>query len=140
MSVWNALWSADGAVKTISGTGSPQGSLAAPVGTFAVRPCDGAVYLKTGGGSTAYGWYLFNSPQWINWQPRFMAAGNRLIVNGSSQTIDCGAATLINGFLPQFSTAGSSFSPKRQYCGGYTTAVANNSFLYRLTNNVDAMP
>jgi hypothetical protein len=140
MSVWNALWSADGPVKTINGTGNPQGSLAAPVGTFAVRPCDGAVYIKTGGGSTAYGWYLFNSPQWLNWQPGFLNGGARLSINRQVQTIDCGAATLINGFLPSQSSVATAFSPKRQYVGGYTTAVANNTFLYRLTTSTDGMP
>jgi hypothetical protein len=58
MSVWNAIWSAG--ITAVPSSGNPQAGLAAPVGTLAVDGC-GNVYVKRGGGTTAYGWYLFGS-------------------------------------------------------------------------------
>jgi len=139
MSNWGALWALDAPVKT-SGSQNPQGTLAAPVGTIAVRACDGSVYVKRGGGSTAFGWYLLASDQFINWQPRFVAGGLVMVPNASGQTLTPNPSTIIN-FLPQQSAPGvGSANAKRQYAGGYTSAVAGNTFLFRPTNNVDNMP
>jgi hypothetical protein len=118
---------------------NPQGVTAAPVGTLAVRPCDGSVYVKRGGGATAFGWYLLASDQYINWQPRFVAATTQMPANASGQALSANPTTIIN-FLPQHSIAGPPFDPKRQYIGGYTSGVAGNSFLYRPLANVDNMP
>ena len=134
MADWGALWRVP-AGSAIPVAVNPQGVTAAPVGTLAVSPC-GHVYIKTGGGSTPFGWYLFNSPQWIQWQPRH---NGQFVVNGSAQTLSFAPATTISS-LPMFSTAGGSFDAKRQYASGYTSAVAANSILYRLANNVDFMP
>lgn len=136
MSVWNSIWAAD---KTaVPTTGNPQAGLAAPVGTIAVDGC-GNVYIKRGGGSTAYGWYLFGSAQQLDWMPNWVSAAAQLTVNRNTQSIAVGPTTIIN-FLPTKSTIATSFDPKRAYVGGYTSGVALNSFLYRLTNNTDSMP
>jgi hypothetical protein len=71
-------------------------------------------------------------PVWVN-------GGANLNVNKNTQSIAAGPATIIN-FMPTKSGSAASFSPKRSYMGGYTTGVAGNSFLYRLTNNTDSMP
>jgi len=119
---------------------NPQGVLAAPVGTLAVRACDGSVYVKTGGGSTAFGWYLLpGGDQYLNWQANWVSAATQLTVNRNTQSIAVAPTTLIN-FLPTKSTAGNEFSPRKSYVGGYTSGVGGNSFLYRLTNNTDSMP
>lgn len=46
----------------ITGTGNPQGVQAYPIGTFYVDTNTGYPYHKTGGGSTAYGWYRIPPP------------------------------------------------------------------------------
>lgn len=139
MSQWGALWALDSPARAITDGSNPQGNLAAPVGTMAIRSCDGAIYIKRGGGSTAFGWYLFGSDQYINWSPRFVATSAQMAPNASGQVLTAGANTVIN-FLPNLSTAGLSFSPKRGYVGGYTSGVVNNSVLFRPANNVDTMP
>ncbi len=137
MSNWGALWALDAPIKSTAV--NPQGNLPAPVGTFAVRACDGAVYVKRGGGSTAFGWYLLASDQFINYQPRFVSGGSGAVLNANGQSMAVNPSTVIN-FLPQFSTAGTSFNPKRQYFGGYTSGGAGNTFLFRLATSTDNMP
>lgn len=136
MSNFGALW--DVAKPVFPATGNPQGVLALPVGTIAVSPC-GNIYVKKGGGSTAFGWYLFGSPQSRNWQPLFVSAAAQMGVNANSQLLVAGPSTIIN-FLAQQSGSANTFSSKRGYMGGYTSGVAGNSFLYRPQNNVDYMP
>jgi hypothetical protein len=71
--------------------------------------------------------------------PNWVSAAAQLTVNRNNQSIAVGPTTIIN-FLPSKSGVAGEFDPKRQYVGGYTSAVALNSFLYRLTNNTDSMP
>lgn len=138
MSYFPALWSVP-AGSAIPVAVNPQGVTAAPVGTIAVSPC-GNVYVKTGGGSTAFGWYLFGSKQFLSWMPNWVNGATQLTVNRNTQSIAVSPATIIN-FRPEQSAPGvGKFSPKRSYVGGYTSAVAGNSFLYKLTNNTDSMP
>jgi hypothetical protein len=135
---WEALWAVDGTAKATSG--NPQGVLAAPVGTIAVRSCDGAIYVKRGGGSTAYGWYLLSSDQFLNYQPRFIAGSGQMLTNSNGQSLQCQGVTTIISQLASHSGAATEFSPKRMYLGGYTSGVAGNSFLYNPLTSVDGQP
>lgn len=137
MAFFPALWSVPQA-KAIGVTVNPQGVTAAPVGTIAVSPC-GNVYIKKGGGVTAFGWYLFGSAQYLSWMPNWVNGATQLTVNRNTQSIAVGPTTIIN-MRPSKSSAGGQFDPKRSYVGGYTSAVALNTFLYKLTNNTDSMP
>jgi hypothetical protein len=134
---WDALWAAAGVP---TGSTNPQGNIAAPVGSMFVRS-DGVLFIKLGGGNTAYGWYIQNSTQRKLWGSKFAsAAGFMECGEGGIQAIAVGATTLIN-FPPTLSAPGSAVaSPLRQYVGGYTSGVIGNSFLARLQNNVDNMP
>ena len=118
---------------------NPQGTLAKPVGTVAVRLCDGAMYVKRGGGSTAFGWYLLASDQFLNFQPKWVNGAASMTVNASAQALTAGPSTIIN-FLPSNSTVATAADAKRAFLGGFTTGVALNSFLYRLVSNTDSMP
>lgn len=136
MGAWPALW--DVPKPLVPVTANPQGVTPAPVGTVAVDPC-GNLFVKRGGGSTAYGWYLIGSPQQLDWMPNFVSAAAQLTVNRNTQSLSVGPSTIIN-FLPTKSGSAASFSPKRSYVGGYTSGVGGNSFLYRYTNNTDSTP
>jgi hypothetical protein len=136
MGAWPALW--DVPKPLVPVTANPQGATSAPVGTIAVDGC-GNLYIKRGGGSTAYGWYLFGSAQQLDWMPNWVNGAAQLTVNRNTQSIAVGPTTIIN-FLPTKSGSAASNSPKRSYVGGYTSGVGGNSFLYRLTNNTDSMP
>lgn len=137
MSNFGALW--DVAKPLFPATSNPQGTLALGVGSLAVSPC-GNVYVKRGGGSTAYGWYLLApTDQQLQFQPNFVTGAAQLTVNRNTQSLSVGPSTILN-FLPTGSGVVASASPKRSYVGGYTSGVALNSFLYRLTNNTDSMP
>jgi hypothetical protein len=135
MSNFGALW--DVAKPVFPATGNPQGVLALPVGTVAVSPC-GNLYIKRGGGSTAFGWYLFGSDQFMQWQPRLVVGAGQML-GIAAQTLAVGPSTLISQ-LPSKSTVAGEFDPKRQYVGGYTSGVIGNSFLYTLLNNIDMNP
>lgn len=137
---WEALWRAPASLQVRSTAVNPQGSLAAPVGTIAVRSCDGTVYVKRGGGSTAYGWYILGSDQFMNWLPKWLNGAANMTINHNQQGLALGPSTIINA-LPQLSAPGvGSASAKRLYVGGYNSGGAGNSFLYRLTTNTDNMP
>lgn len=136
MSVWNSIWAA--AQTAVGATANPQGTLAAPTGTIAVDGC-GNVYIKRGGGSTAFGWYLMDSRQFLSWMPTFVAGSGQMPVNRSNQPFVGGGTTLVN-FLPTKSGVAGEFDPKRSYVGGYTSGVALNQIFWKLTSTTDYTP
>jgi hypothetical protein len=136
--MWPEMWGSPVALVQPA-TGNPQGVLAAAVGTLAVSPC-GNLYIKSGGGATAYGWYLlYPSNQILSFMPNWVNGGAQLTVNRNTQSLAVGPTTIVN-FLPTKSSVAGEFNQKRSYVGGYTSGVGGNSFLYRLTNNTDSMP
>jgi hypothetical protein len=131
MGVWNALWSVDKPVVGVSA--NPQGVLAAPVGTIAVRECDGTVYRKLGGGSTAYGWYIMAQPDGIlPWtlEPRgnttstFVQGVAGPNITGNPNVVMFGAPVSSNGGAVAVT------GRQRQWNSGQTTTALNNKALW----------
>lgn len=143
MGFWPVIWSGNGPVIP-SPSGNPQGLVAACVGSLAVGP-DGTTYVKLGGGCTNRGWYLDEANgNVMKWQSRWTgAAFNNMMRarDGSGSDIGAAPTTPIVGVPTQSAPGSSVFSPLVQYSGGYTSGVAGNSFLYRLSAAApDGMP
>ncbi len=139
MSQWGALWALDSPVKTTAV--NPQGVLAAPVGTIAVRPCDGAMFMKRGGGSTAFGWYLLPSdtdPRCVNVSGQF-AAGAQINAGYNPNALPWAGNTNINIVTrPALSGSNAYFPNDRMWTSGFTSVALNNIGLWRTTGTVDA--
>jgi len=113
-------------------TRHPQGNLAAPLGAYALNLTTGAIYRKLGGASTQFGWYLEPDPtlmQAVGWQPR----GNTGIARGIFNANIAGSGgptTIINGAPFGSVVAAVTGVTSKQWAGGYTTAGANNAYIY----------
>jgi hypothetical protein len=99
----------------LSGTGHPQGVVAAAVGYRYLDTNTGYWYAKTGGGSTAYGWYLLPLISAAGPTPYYLVGGDAS--NGVPQAVG------LNAGLSQSNNQG----PVSFADGFYNASVTNGS-------------